>query len=89
MQLFEIVGWIGAITFVTAYLLLSLKVLSPNKLVYHFMNAFGGLCLVINSNHINDTPTLFVNFIWMCIALYSILNIVRISLRTKKEDTNH
>jgi len=65
--------------------LLSLKVLSPNRILYHAMNAAGGLCLVINSFHLDDSPTLFVNFIWMCIALFSILNILRISLKMKKK----
>ena len=85
MTVFEIVGWIGAISFVIAYLLLSLKVLSSDRLCYHLMNAIGGLCLVINSSHLDDTPTFFVNFIWMCIAFYSILNILRISLKKNKE----
>jgi hypothetical protein len=88
MGVLEIVGWMGAITFVVAYLLLSLKVLSPNKIVYHAMNAAGGLCLVVNSIHLDDRPALFVNFVWMCIALYSILNILRIGLKMHKKDTN-
>jgi hypothetical protein len=87
MPLFEIVGWAGAITFVVAYLLLSLKVLSPDRIPYHAMNAAGGLFLVINSVHLDDRPALFVNFIWMGIALYSILNILRISLKMRRKDT--
>ena len=82
MSVFSIVGWIGAITFIMAYFLLSTKRLSADKITYHALNALGGLCLVINSWSLNDTPTLFVNFVWMGIALYSVLRILIIS--TKK-----
>lgn len=87
MPIFEFVGWIGAITFVLAYLFLSIKVLSPDKIMYHALNTIGGLCLTINSVYLKDTPTFFVNFIWMCIALYSIFRVFRLGLRTKKQTT--
>lgn len=83
MLIFKIIGWIGAVVFVVTYLLLSIKKISSNKVTYHFLNALGGLCLTINSFSLSDNPTLFVNFIWMCIAIYSILNIVVIE--RKKE----
>ncbi|KAF0238955.1 MAG: hypothetical protein FD181_678 [Prolixibacteraceae bacterium] len=87
MQEFELVGWIGAVTFVIAYLFLSIKILSPDKILYHALNAIGGLCLTISSDYYKDTPGFFVNLIWMCIALYSIFRVVRLGLRTKKQTT--
>ena len=84
MTIFEIIGWLGAITFVVAYFLLSIKVLSADKILYHVLNAIGGLCLVVNSFSLNDFPTLFVNFVWMCIALYSVSRIVLIHLKSRK-----
>ena len=87
MQEFELVGWIGAVTFVIAYLFLSIKILSPDKILYHALNAIGGLCLTISSGYLKDTPSFFVNFVWMCIALYSIFRVVRLGLRTKKQTT--
>ena len=87
MQEFELVGWIGAVTFVLAYLFLSIKILSPDKILYHALNAIGGLCLAINSVYLKDTPNFFVNFIWVCIALYSIFRVVKLGLRTKKQTT--
>lgn len=74
---FSIIGWVGAITFVVAYFLLSLNVISAERVLYHFLNALGGVCLVINSVFLDDTPNFFVNFIWMLIALYSIYKIIR------------
>lgn len=72
MAIFEIVGWVGAISFVVAYFLLSIKVLSADSVTYHSLNVVGGLCLVINSIYLNDSPNFFVNIVWMGIALYSV-----------------
>ncbi len=72
MPIFVIIGWIGAITFVVAYFLLSIKVCSADKAIYHILNAVGGLCLVVNSIYLDDTPNFFVNIVWMGIALYSV-----------------
>lgn len=74
---FSVIGWIGAFAFVIAYFLLSIKVLSAEKVTYHALNAFGGICLVINSVFLDDTPNFFVNFIWTLIAVFSIYRILR------------
>lgn len=76
MNVFEIIGWIGAIAFVVAYFLLSIKVLSADSIIYHSLNALGGAALVINSIYLNDSPNFFVNIIWMGIALYSVFRII-------------
>jgi hypothetical protein len=87
MPIFEIIGWIGAITFVVAYFLLSIKILSSNKMMYHALNAIGGFCLIVNSIFLNDTPNFFVNFIWMCIALYSMFRVLKFGLKPKNQTT--
>ncbi|MCY1721431.1 hypothetical protein OU798_13830 [Prolixibacteraceae bacterium Z1-6] len=79
MEGYAIIGWIGAITFVVAYFMLSFQMLSADKILYHALNAIGGLCLVINSIYLEDTPNFFVNFIWMGIALYSIYRIIKLT----------
>ncbi|MDN5204931.1 hypothetical protein QQ008_26310 [Fulvivirgaceae bacterium BMA10] len=75
--MYEIIGWTGAIFFISAYFLLSIKKLKADKIPYQLMNVIGGLCLVINSYHLNDNPTLITNFVWMCIGLFAIIGIVR------------
>lgn len=77
MHLFKIIGWIGAIAYILAYLLLSLKKISSEQVFYHTLNALGGICLVINSFFFEDSPNFVVNIIWMLIALYSITRISR------------
>ena len=71
----ELIGWLGAVTFVTAYLLLSLKVVSANKTFYHYMNAAGGVLMSISTFIVHDRPAFYVNIIWMGIAVLSICRI--------------
>ena len=84
MSIFAIIGWVGAISFVVAYFLLSLKVLSADSVTYHSLNVIGGLCLVINSIYLHDSPNFFVNIVWMGIALYSVGRILFFKKRLNK-----
>ena len=72
----ELIGWAGASAFVIAYLLLSIKVLSSEKVLYHGLNAAGGLMMSVSTYHLADRPAFFVNVIWMGIAVYAIFRIV-------------
>jgi lipid-A-disaccharide synthase-like uncharacterized protein len=83
MTLLSIFGWIGASMFVIAYLLLSLEILSSKKTGYHVLNLLGGLILSLYSYLNNDMPNFAVNLIWMLIAVYSTVRIIRIRLRTE------
>ena len=77
----ELIGWIGAGFFVLAYLLLSLKVLSPERYAYHFLNALGGILMSVSTFFMHDRPAFFVNFIWMGIAIFSIVRIYLLAAR--------
>ena len=74
----EIIGWAGVVAYVVAYGLLSLGKMKPDRVNYHALNAFGGICLVVLSYHKADTPNLIVNVIWVVIASLSILRILKI-----------
>ncbi|MBX2841865.1 MAG: hypothetical protein KTR26_08835 [Flammeovirgaceae bacterium] len=76
-MIFEIIGWAGAIVYIIAYLLLSINKLKSQSVIYQAMNVIGGLCLVINAIHLSDGPTFFLNFVWMLIGLFAVLNIIR------------
>ena len=69
------IGWIGVVIYVVAYGLLSIGRLSAHTNKYHFLNAVGGLCLVIHALHNSDMPDLTVNLIWILIAGTSIARI--------------
>ena len=74
----EIIGWAGVVAYVVAYGLLSLGKMKPDRVNYHVLNAFGGICLVVLSYHKSDTPNLFVNVVWVLIAGLSIVRILKI-----------
>lgn len=70
--LHEIIGWIGALLYIIAYFLLSIKKLSAEKLTYQLLNILGGACLIINSFHQHDFPSVFTNGMWAAIGLFAI-----------------
>jgi len=72
----ELIGWAGASAFVIAYFLLSIKVLSSEKILYHVLNATGGILMSISTFNVMDRPAFFVNLIWMGIAIFSIIRII-------------
>lgn len=76
MTIPQIIGWIGAIVYILAYLLLSLEILKSEKKMFHILNASGALCLIINAIPVNDYPTIVVNIVWGLIALGSIIKII-------------
>lgn len=71
----ELIGWIGVLLFILAYLLLATDKLSAEKNTYHYMNALGGVCLVVNALSLSDGPTIVVNAVWSAIAVLALLRI--------------
>lgn len=72
MSIQEIIGWIGALLFIIAYLLLSVGKLRADRLPYQLMNIVGGLCLVVNSFDTRDYPSVLTNLIWAGIGVFAI-----------------
>ena len=68
----EYTGWLGAVIFIVAYLLLSLEYISAKNYLYHILNALGAICLVLNAVLISDYPNIFVNAVWGLIAFLAI-----------------
>ena len=66
----EIVGWIGALSILVAYGLLSFGKLPGHSRFYHFLNVLGGAGLIINGGWNGAYPSAALNLIWMAIGLY-------------------
>jgi hypothetical protein len=87
MDIQQILGWTGALLFILAYFLLSIKKLKPDKLPYQLLNIFGGIGLVINSFHTHDYPSMLTNTIWASIGVFAIyFNRTRPEARTNNDD---
>ncbi|MFZ6011487.1 MAG: CBU_0592 family membrane protein [Bacteroidota bacterium] len=66
------IGWIGAFLYILAYFLLSIKKLRAEGVTYQVMNILGGVCLIVNSSHQEDYPSLFTNLVWAAIGVFAI-----------------
>lgn len=68
----SILGWIGSIAYLLAYLLLTLKKLKPDHKLYHLLNILGAAGLTINAFFLSDYPNVIVNITWGLIAAIAI-----------------
>ncbi|WP_449592161.1 CBU_0592 family membrane protein [Pedobacter foliorum] len=66
------IGWLGVILCTLGYLLLSVKVVTPDSLSFQLLNIVGGLCLVTTALETNDLPNAMANLLWMFIGLYAL-----------------
>ncbi len=73
----SISGWAGTVSYLVAYLLLSLNKLKADQKIYHILNILGALGLTYNAVSLNDFPNIIVNVVWGIIALWAILSITR------------
>ncbi|HYC83726.1 MAG TPA: hypothetical protein VEB86_00830 [Chryseosolibacter sp.] len=67
-----IIAWTGAIFFLTAYALLTLKKIRADRAPYQLLNVLGGLCLAISTFSREDYASFFLNAAWMCIGLWGL-----------------
>ena len=68
----EIVGWFAALVLLTAYVLLTTNKLTSGSRVYQWLNVIAGAGLIINSGWNGAYPSVFINVVWMAIALYGV-----------------
>jgi hypothetical protein len=70
--LVDILGWTGAFLFLAAYLLVSLKKVEAESLLYQGMNIVAGLLLVINTMYWKAYPSLGLNAAWIAIGIFTL-----------------
>ena len=68
----ELVGWIGAIMMLSAYVLLTLGRLKSQSPVYHWLNIVSGAGLIVNSGWNGAYPSVCINVVWLIIGLYGV-----------------
>ena len=72
-----VLGWAGTISYLAAYLLLSMNKLKADQRLYHAMNILGAAGLTYNALMLNDFPNIIVNAVWGIIAFWAIFSIAR------------
>ena len=73
----SLLGWIGTLAYLIAYLLVSTGKLKADKKLYHVLNIMGAIGLTYNAVMLNDYPNVIVNIAWAVIACWAILLILR------------
>ncbi len=76
MRTFEIIGWIGAVSYLLAYWLLSNGKMHAKQRVYQLMNILGAACLMANALCLSDWPNFVTNLLWGGIGALAYYRIV-------------
>ena len=81
-MLVEILGWIGSVLIVGSYALNITGRLAATSKPYVLANIIGGLFFVVNTYFHQAYPSMFVNIVWVIIA------IVMLSKKDKNKEAN-
>lgn len=71
----DVVGWLGAIALLAAYILVSSKKVEGDSLLYQNLNLIGSAFLIINSGYYKAYPSAFVNIVWIIIAMVTLIRV--------------
>jgi len=69
----ETAGWIGTGLVVLAYVLVSTKRVHGTSVSYQLLNLFGAIGVGANVLYQHAIPSLALQAIWACIALFALL----------------
>ena len=63
--LIDVIGWVGVITLLVAYALVSARKFDGDSIIYQLMNLIGRALLIVNLFHYKAFPTVGVNIVWV------------------------
>ncbi|MEY3119160.1 MAG: hypothetical protein RL548_882 [Bacteroidota bacterium] len=70
--LIEVLGWIASVLIVGSYALNITGKLPASSKIYVLANIIGGVFFVVNTYFHKAYPSMFVNVVWVIIAIYMI-----------------
>ena len=68
----NIIGWIGALSLLCAYILVSMKITHGSSILYQLLNVIGSIGFIINSYYFGAMPSVGLNSIWLLIGIFTI-----------------
>lgn len=74
--LIDILGWIGAIGLLAAYVLISAKKVEGDSTGYQLLNLVGSFFLILNTLYYGAYPSSFLNLFWIAVALYALRKVI-------------
>jgi len=66
----DTIGWLGSITLIAAYLLVSNKKIDSQSKAYQGMNVVASFCLIISTGYYGAYPATALNVVWVLLGLY-------------------
>jgi hypothetical protein len=71
----ELIGWLGFILIISAYLFVTIELVAVSSIGYHLLNLVGALCLVANAKHNRARPLFWLNIVWCGVAIVGLLQL--------------
>jgi len=71
--LIDIVGWVGAVALLMAYIFISTRRMEGDSASYQLLNLGGSALLMVNSFFYGAYPSSIVNIVWISIAMFTML----------------
>jgi len=68
----DILGWVGTITYLVAYGMVSQKKVEGDSSLYQGMNLFAGILLIVNTVYLKAYPSAGLNLAWIGIAVFTL-----------------
>lgn len=72
-QLTQITGWIGVACILSAYILVTLSLLSPQNAAYNILNILGSIGILASSYNKRDFQPIALNTVWIVIAVIGLV----------------
>ncbi len=76
-QIIDILGWVGTVFYLVAYVLISAKKVESDSYLYQGLNIFAGIVLTLYTYKQGAYPATTLNFIWACIGVVTLINKAR------------
>ncbi|MCP5380889.1 MAG: hypothetical protein H6912_00840 [Kordiimonadaceae bacterium] len=73
----DIIGWVGALSLLIAYLLISNGRLDADNKHYQYLNLIGSFCLISNTYFYGTMALVFLNSVWALIGINSLRKIMK------------
>jgi hypothetical protein len=73
--LVEILGWVGSVEILLAYGLNSYQKIRSDSWGFYLLNLTGGLLLIVYTIYKEAWANMFVNLVWVVIALAAIIKL--------------
>jgi hypothetical protein len=76
-MLIEILGWLGTLSLIVAYFLVSSGKIGGQTKIYQFLNLLGAVLVGTNSWFHGALPSVGINVLWIMIGFYGLWQIFR------------